>query len=78
MWDTPFDESMLSVQPGVAIYCEDDQAAEELFEIFKRNDLGKHWIAGVYGERAYCVSKVMDCNGEPNLLLRGHIRIAIL
>lgn len=57
MWDTPFDESMLSVQPGVAIYCEDDQAAEELFEIFKRNDLGKHWIAGVYGERAYCVSK---------------------
>ena len=22
--------------------------------------------------------KVMDCNGEPNLLLRGHIRIAIL
>lgn len=57
MWDTPFDESMLSAQPGVAIYCEDDQAAGELFEIFKRNDLGKHWGADVYGERAYCVSK---------------------
>ena len=57
MWETPFEESMLSAQPGVAIYCEDDKAAEELFEVFKQNEIGKHWNAGVYGERAYCVSK---------------------
>ena len=57
MWYTPFDESMLSAQPGVAIYCDDDQAAKELFEIFKRNGLDKHWNAGAYGRRVYCVSK---------------------
>ena len=56
MWDTPFDESILSAQPGVAIYCEDNQAAEGLFEIFKRNDLGKRWNAGVHGDRVYCVT----------------------
>ena len=66
MWETPFEESMLSAQPGVAIYCEDDKAAEELFEVFKQNEIGKHWNA------------VVGCNGELNLLLRALIHIAIL
>lgn len=58
MWETPFDESMLFAQPGVAIYCPpDDGLAEELFGIFRQNGLGKHWSAGVTGGRAYCVSE---------------------
>lgn len=57
MWDTSFDVSMLSSKLGVAIYCPDDKClAEELFEIFKRNGLGKHWSSGVYGDRVYCVT----------------------
>lgn len=58
MWDTPFDESMLTAQPGVAIYCPpDDSLAEELFGIFKQNGLGENWTAGVCGNRVYCASK---------------------
>lgn len=56
MWDTPFDESMLSSKPGVAIYCPDNYLAAELFDIFKRNDLGKHWSTGICGDRVYCVT----------------------
>lgn len=43
MWDTPFDESMLSLKQGVVIHCPDENLAEELFEIFKRNGVGKNW-----------------------------------
>lgn len=56
MWDTPFDESMLSAQPGVAIFCEEDSLADELFELFRLNGLGKNWSAGERGGRVYCVS----------------------
>lgn len=43
MWDTPFDESMLSLQQGVVIHCPDENLAEELFEIFKQNGVGENW-----------------------------------
>nr|WP_290461273.1 hypothetical protein [Acutalibacter muris] len=44
MWDTPFDESMLGLPQGVVVHCPDESLAEELFEIFRRNDIGKNWI----------------------------------
>lgn len=44
MWDTPFDESMLSAQPGVAIFCQEDSLAEELFDC--HDNIPFH--AGVY------------------------------
>lgn len=56
MWDTPFDEGMLNAKPGVAIYCPEDSLAEELFQIFRENGLGKRWNAGISGGRVYCVS----------------------
>lgn len=57
VWNTPFEESMLFAQPGVAIFCEDDQAAEELFELFRQNGMGKNWRSEISGGWAYCVSK---------------------
>lgn len=56
MWDTPFDESMLSARPGVAVFCQEDSLAEELFEVLRQNGIGKHWNAGILGNRVYCVS----------------------
>lgn len=56
MWDTPFDESMLSARPGVAIFCQENSLAEELFEVLRQNGIGKHWNAGILGNRVYCVS----------------------
>ncbi len=56
MWDTPFDEGMLSAQPGIAIFCQEDYLAEELFEILRQHELGKNWGAGISGNRVYCVS----------------------
>ncbi len=44
MWDTPFDESMLSIKRGVVIHCPEESLAWELFEIFKRNGVGSNWV----------------------------------
>lgn len=62
MWDTTFEESMLeesmlSANPGIAIYCEDVDKAKELFDVFKRHGIGKNWNAGMHGDSVYCVSK---------------------
>ena len=60
MWDIPFDESMLTAKPGVAIFCPEEALAEELFGILKRNDISwphssPRWSN--YGESTvYCVS----------------------
>lgn len=43
MWDTSFDESMLSLKQGVVIHCPEEPLAWELFEIFKRNGVGENW-----------------------------------
>lgn len=68
MWDTPFDESMLSAQPGVAIFCQEDSLAEELFEVLRQNGIGKHWNAGILGNRAYCVSgNDLKCGSKPSV-----------
>lgn len=56
MWDTPFDESMLTAQPGVAIYCPEKHHADELFEILRQNGIGKRWSGSIQGEKVYCVS----------------------
>lgn len=44
MWDMPFEESMLGLPQGVVVHCPDEGLAEELFEILRRNDIGKNWI----------------------------------
>lgn len=65
MWETPFDESMLAAQPGVAIYCPEDHHAEELFEVLRRNGLAEHWGSGIQWDRVYCVSgKSLKCCGK--------------
>lgn len=43
MWGTPFDESMLNLPQGVVIHCPEEYLADELFEIFRRNGIGKNW-----------------------------------
>lgn len=43
MWDTPFDESMLSLPQGVVIHCPEEYLASELFEIFKQKGVGENW-----------------------------------
>lgn len=43
MWETAFEESMLCDPKGLAIHCPDKCLAEELFEIFKRNEIGTNW-----------------------------------
>lgn len=44
MWETPFDVSMLSLKQGVVIHCPNEHLAEELFEIFKENNVGENWV----------------------------------
>lgn len=39
MWDTPFDESMLSLHNGVVINCPEESSSYELFEIFKAHGI---------------------------------------
>lgn len=41
---------------GVAVFCQEDSLAEELFEVLRQNGIGKHWNAGILGNRVYCVS----------------------
>lgn len=43
MWETPFEESMLYDPAGLAIHCPDERLAEELFEIFRQNEIGTNW-----------------------------------
>lgn len=44
VWETPFDVSMLSLKQGVVIHCPNEHLAEELFEIFKENNVGENWV----------------------------------
>lgn len=63
MWETEFDESMLSTSSGLSILCPEEHLAEELFELFKAKGIAKNWDYG-FGTRwsekgeetVYCVS----------------------
>lgn len=46
MWETPFDVSMLTASNGVVIHCPEADLAEELFDIFKENNVGTNWGLG--------------------------------
>lgn len=47
MWETPFEEWMLSDPKGLAIHCPEEYLAKELFEILKQNGVGINWNNGL-------------------------------
>lgn len=46
MWNTPFDVSMLGLKHGVVIHCPEEHLAQELFDVFVQNGVGKNWSRG--------------------------------
>lgn len=90
MWETPFDESMLSTNEKLIIFCPQEDLAEDLMEVLARN--GITWYAnkapevtrwGEYGdETCYWVeSKILtygdrQCAEEPDYT--GHIKCTFL
>lgn len=63
MWETAFEENMLNASPGIAILCQDEHLAEELFEIFESHGVMENWANERPGTRwetnrentVYCV-----------------------
>lgn len=61
MWDIPFEQSMLTDNCDIAISCPHMALAQELFEVFKQNNItwsetSTRWRE-YKGETVYCVSK---------------------